>query len=214
MILLTGATGIIGRKLIDLLYQQGRKLRVLSLPNDPQVSWIEQQKKAEVVFGDITQPETLNNIWDQIDTVFHLAAVIISTHQPQLYQKVNLQGTRNLIDKARVHRVEHFIYISSASVYYPRSNLYAVSKKVAEQVVKESGLNYTIVRPTLVYGPEGGEEFYHFVNYLKRFPIIPFIGAGRALKAPIYVDDLVTALAAIPYNKITVSYTHLTLPTN
>jgi NADH dehydrogenase len=77
---------------------------------------------------------------------------------------------------------------------YPRRTRYAESKLEAERIVQASGLPYTIVRPTLVYEQGGGQELMMFLAYLRRFPIVPFIGAGKALKRPVWSEDIVDGL--------------------
>jgi nucleoside-diphosphate-sugar epimerase len=114
---------------------------------------------------------------------------------------VNRDGTARLVRAAAGAGVRHFVYVSSASVVYPRRTPYAESKLAAEAIVKsERGFAHTIVRPTLVYDQHGGEEFLRFLAYLRRFPVVPFIGPGRAQKRPVYAGDVVAGLAAIAGN--------------
>jgi NADH dehydrogenase len=111
---------------------------------------------------------------------------------------VNRDGTANLVRAAA--GVRHFVYVSSASVVYPRRTPYAESKLAAEEIVK-GALPYTIVRPTLVYDAEGGQEFRLFLDYLRRFPVVPFVGPGRARKRPVLSDDVVDGLVRIAGNQ-------------
>jgi NADH dehydrogenase len=69
-------------------------------------------------------------------------------------------------------------------------------------------MRYTIVRPTLAYNEIGGEEFMMYLDYLKRFPVVPFIGNGRALKNPVHVDDLMHGFLAIANNPKTFGKTY------
>ena len=97
--------------------------------------------------------------------------------------------------------MKHFVYVSSASVTYPRRTRYAESKLAGEALVKaERRFAHTIVRPTLVYEDNGGQEFLLFQHYLERFPVVPFIGDGRARKRPVQAQDIVEGLAAIAGN--------------
>jgi nucleoside-diphosphate-sugar epimerase len=97
--------------------------------------------------------------------------------------------------------VKHLVYVSSASVVYPRRTRYAQSKLEAEEIVKRApGLQYTIVRPTLVYDEDGGQEFRLFLNYLRRFPVVPFVGPGQARKRPVFSGDVVDGLVRIAGN--------------
>jgi NADH dehydrogenase len=118
-----------------------------------------------------------------------------------VFEAVNYHGTANVLAECERAGVSHFIYVSSASVVYDNPNPYSLSKRMAEESVRASTVKYyTIVRPTLAYEKGGAEEFIHFVNYLKKFPIVPFIGNGKSLKSPVYVEDLVNGFTAIADN--------------
>jgi NADH dehydrogenase len=93
--------------------------------------------------------------------------------------------------------VTHFIHVSSASVVYPKPTPYSISKRLAEDFVRNSTLPWTIVRPTLVCGQRGGQELDMFLGYLNKFPVVPFIGSGGALKRPVHADDVAAGLIAI-----------------
>lgn len=198
-ILVTGGTGNIGSALVKRLIESGSKVRVLTLSDDP-LKYRLENTGVEIFYGDVSNKESLSGICTGIDTVLHLAAVLLS-NDVSVFDRVNIMGTQNILQAARQNNVRHFIHVSSASVVYPRTTPYSLSKRVAERLVKESGVPWTIVRPTLVYSEDGSLEFNMFLDYLLKFPIIPFIGAGQALKRPVYVDDLIDAfvkLAAIP----------------
>ena len=135
-----------------------------------------------------------------MDTVFHLAAVLIA-NDPAAFERVNVGGTRNMVQAARAAGVKQFILVSSASVVYPKTTAYSRSKRECERIVREqSGMHWTIVRPTLAYNEHGGEEFRMFLDYLRKYPVVPFIGRGRALKNPVHVDDLMRGFLAVVGN--------------
>jgi NADH dehydrogenase len=188
-----------GSRLVRRLAEQGKKVRVLTLPNDPLVSRLA-GLSCEIFYGDISDATSLKGAFDGIDTVFHLAAIIIA-HDPKLFEKINTNGTRNMVDGAIAAGVKHFVLVSSAAVLYPATNDYARSKQACERIVKaQSAMQYTIVRPTLAYEKDGGQEFMMFLEYLKKYPIVPFIGRGRAPKNPVHVDDLIQGFVAIEDN--------------
>lgn len=195
MILVTGGTGTIGRKLRGCLAGKETRFRLLALPGDTGAAELAGDA-CEVRYGDISDRAALMGICRGVDTVFHLAAVILSPGDPGRFDRVNVQGTANLVAEAEDSGVRHFIQVSSASVCYRRQNPYSASKAKAEEIVRGSRIpHWTILRPTLAYEEGGSREFTHFANYLKRFPVIPFIGTGKARKAPVRVDDLVQAMA-------------------
>ncbi len=198
MILITGGTGVIGTRLVDEWLKEGHRIRVLALPSDR--TPLERDARVDVRYGDISNKENIKGICKGVSTVYHLAAVILSLDEG-VFERVNVNGTRNIVEEAKDAGVEHFVYISSASVVYPKKAAYNLSKWKAEEIVRASGLNYTVIRPTLVYSDTGGEEFNNYLDYLKKFPIVPFIGKGEAKKRPVHVDDIAEGLLAVYGNK-------------
>lgn len=195
MILITGGAGVMGRRLVQGLLDRGEQVRVLDRPgtrlDDP---------RAELRHGDVTAPATLGGLFDGVDTVFHMAAVLVA-HNTTLFDRVNVQGTRNVLAAATAAGVRHFIFVSSASVVYPKTTPYSRSKRECERLVREqTAMQWTIIRPTLAYNEHGGEEFRLFVKFLKKYPVVPFIGRGRALKNPVHVDDLMRGFLAVINN--------------
>jgi nucleoside-diphosphate-sugar epimerase len=200
LILVTGAAGEIGRRLVRRLASDGWRVRALVLPGDPLRARLD-GLGCEIVEGDVRQPAGLTAAAAGADTVLHLAAVILA-RDAGLYETVNRQGTANLLAAAAEAGVRHFVYVSSASVVYPRLTPYGRSKLAAERIVAgERRLAHTIVRPTLVYDETGGQEFMLFRRYLRRFPIVPFIGPGAALKRPVHAEDVVDGLARMAGNE-------------
>ena len=194
VVLVTGAAGEVGRKLCRKLVAAGWSVRALTLPGDPLRARLD-GLDCDIREGDIRDPASLGPAVAGVDTVFHLAAVILA-RDPGQYETVNHQGTAHMVDAAAAAGVQHFIYVSSASVVYPRLTPYGRSKLAAERLVqRERRFAHTIVRPTLVYDETGGQEFMIFREHLRRFPIVPFIGSGLALKRPVFSEDVVDGLA-------------------
>jgi nucleoside-diphosphate-sugar epimerase len=198
MILVTGGLGVMGSTLVKGLVGRGFKVRVLD--NGDRFRSRLDGYDVDICIGDITKPETLTGCFDGVDIVYHLAAVLI-VYDPRLLQKINVGGTRNIIDASIKAGVKHFILVSSASVTYAHTTPYSLSKRETERMIKEqAAMNWTIVRPTLAYNENGGEEFNMFLAYLKKYPFVPFIGAGRSLKRPVHCDDLMKGFLAIAGN--------------
>jgi NADH dehydrogenase len=199
MILVTGGAGVIGSRLVRGLVAAGNKVRVLTLPGDPFLSRLD-GLGCEIRYGNVADAASLEGVCDGVDTVFHLAAVLLNDN-PVVFEKVNAGGTRNLVAESLEAGVKHFVFCSSISVTYPYTTPYNQSKRDGEKVVREqTGMHWTIVRPTLAYNENGGEEYRMFVDFLKRWPVAPFVGRGRALKNPVHVDDLMRGFLAIPDN--------------
>jgi nucleoside-diphosphate-sugar epimerase len=199
MILVTGGTGAMGSVLVAKLARQNRRVRVLCLPHDPFVSRVK-DFAADIRYGDISDRSGCAGVCDGVSTVLHLAAVIVSKDEAA-FGRINVEGTRTIVQEAVRARVGRFVYVSSASVIYPRPTRYSLSKLEAEDIVKKSGLPFAIARPTLVYGATGGQEFDMYLDYLTKFPVVPFIGSGKSLKRPVFVDDINDGLVAICENQ-------------
>jgi nucleoside-diphosphate-sugar epimerase len=198
--LVTGAAGVMGARLTARLRKAGWQVRALVLPGDPLRARVE-ALGCEVREGDVADARSLAGVCDGVDLVYHLAAVIIS-HDATVFERVNRDGTAHVLAEAQRAAVPHFVYVSSASVVYPRRTRYAESKLQAEELVKGSGVPYTIVRPTLVYEQGGGQELMMFLAYLKRFPVVPFIGSGQARKRPVWSEDIVDGLVRLAKAKV------------
>jgi nucleoside-diphosphate-sugar epimerase len=203
MILVTGGAGVMGRRLVQGLRARGERVRVLDRPgtrlDDPEV---------ELRHGDVTDPASLEGLFTGVDTVFHLAAVLIA-NDPAVFERVNVGGTRNVLAAAAAAGAKHFIFVSSASVAYPRTTAYSRSKRECERMVREqTAMQWTIIRPTLAYNERGGEEFRMFLDYLRKYPVVPFIGRGRALKNPVHVDDLMRGFLAVVGNPVAYGKTY------
>lgn len=196
-----------GSRLVKALVANEKKVRVLTLPGDPFVSRLDGYD-CEIVYGNVAEAETLNDVFYGVKTVYHLAAVIIA-HDKSIFEKINVGGTRNMVEGAKAAGVDHFIYVSSAAAAFPNASDYAKSKMKGEEIITSlQGMKYTIVRPTLMYENGGGQEFMMFMDYLKKYPVAPFIGRGRALKNPVLVEDAVKGLAAIADNPKTYGKTY------
>ncbi|MBW2732711.1 MAG: NAD-dependent epimerase/dehydratase family protein [Deltaproteobacteria bacterium] len=199
-ILVTGGAGEIGSRLVAKLLGRGFRVRALLLPNDERRDRLE-GLDCEIVEGDITSPTSLHEALRGVHTIYHLAAVLL-VEDRQLFSAVNVVGTAHMLAAASQAGVNHFVHVSSASVVYPITTPYSRSKRAAERLVaRASGLEHvTIVRPTLVYDGEGGLEFSLFSSHVQRFPLVPLVGHGGAMKRPVHVDDLLSGLAAIAGN--------------
>jgi NADH dehydrogenase len=179
-VLVTGGAGVLGTRLVARLLQAGHRVRVLVLPGDPGSARL-QRLGVELREGDIGDPSSLVGLCDDVDVVYHLAAIIIA-HDPAIFARVNRDGTAHVLAAADAARERHFVYVSAGA--------------------------YTIVRPTLVYDEHGGLELRMFRDYLTRFPLVPFIGAGSAIKRPVWSEDIVAGLALLAGNPIAFGKTY------
>ena len=196
-LLITGSNGFIGRKLVEKL-DPARYERVYCLSRyaNGTVGRLHQVKNFKSIRASILDPKSYASYLPSIDTVVHLAAVTGKRPRKE-YFAVNTDGTKILLEQCKQAGVRRFLHISSIAVKYPdkSSYHYALSKELAECAVKESGLAYTIVRPTIVIGTDSPS--WKSLLRLAKLPITPIFGNGRNIIQPIYIDDLVECLLSI-----------------
>jgi len=209
MILVLGASGFLGSKLVKKLGDKGFQVRAMVVENDPLLKNLE-NVRCEMVTGDITKPETLTEPMKGVKTIFHLAAVLVSKNL-ELFRKINYEGTKNVVEKAVEQGIEHFVYISAAAANYRKRTTYGETKYQAEQMMKQkrNKTHFTIVRPSLLYDQGGGgQELVMYMDQLKKFKgFIPIVGRGKTLKRWVRVEDVIEGLTLlvekpISYNRI------------
>lgn len=191
MIFLTGATGYVGRHVLERLRTRGTPVRCLVLPGDPVDP---AGAGVEVVRADLLDAAALVPLGAGAAAVVHAAALMLPNRADRIHA-VNVEGTRNLLAAARHWGAPRFVYLSAVSAVYAEKNSYGRSKAEAERLVTESGLDFTILRPTMVYGPDGGLHFAQLVRLLRRIPLVtPILGTGAACLQPVWIGDVVDAV--------------------
>lgn len=192
-IFLTGATGYLGARLLSRLLADGHQGVVCLSRSKP---GSDQHGEVKFVQGDLLDRDRYAAAMANCETVIHLAAAT-GKHTPADYRRVNRDGTEAVVLEARRAGVERFLYVSTIAVKFRDISryYYAQSKQQAETVVAQSGLRWTIVRPTMILGR--GAPVMESLARLAALPVVPVFGDGRTLVQPVFVDDLAGCLAAI-----------------
>lgn len=184
-IYVTGANGFIGQTLVKYLsannYQVYALLRKRSIPS------FALNKNIHVVYGDLEDIESLKKSIPKSSVVVNLAA---NPYHKKLSYSVNVIGTRNLIEASEKNKVTKYIQISSQATKIQRQGVYAKTKNESDELVRKSLLNWTILKPSLVYG--GGERglFNKVKSMASILPFVPVFGDGETKIYPIEVSDL------------------------
>ncbi len=190
--LVTGATGFLGRQVVRALGSQGIEVRCLV--HTPGREQVLSEQQVDVHYGNVGDPAAIRAAFYDVDVVVHLVAVIRESRRVT-FEGVNLKGTQNIVAAARVSGVKHFIQMSAIGAADTPRYSYLFSKWRAEQEVAASGLPYTILRASLLFG-EGDDFINRLAGLVRAFPITPIAGSGRAVFQPIAVDEVARCIAA------------------
>ncbi|MCE2404011.1 MAG: complex I NDUFA9 subunit family protein [Dehalococcoidia bacterium] len=188
--LVTGATGFVGREVVKALLSRGVEVRCfVRTPGSERVLG----SGLDVHYGDVRDPAALRAAFYDVDVVVHLVAIIRERGTLTL-DGINHRGTENVVEAAAGVGVSHFIHQSALGAREDPAYAYLYSKWQGEQAVIRSGLPYTILRPSVIFGP--GDEFVNLLASLaKAFPIVPIPGTGRNRFQPLAVDEMARCLA-------------------
>lgn len=193
MIAITGANGFVGRTLVrDLLRDR--------VPGDIR-PLVRDERRARVELGrddlplrvvDVCDPESLRGALDGCTALVHTVA--IPTERRQRFADVNVRGVQNTIAEAERAGVRRIVHISAIGAD-PASPLpYLRSKGEGQRIVEASGIDYVVLRPSLLFGP--GDDFFPRLAFSLKFPLVPVPGDGKARFQPLHVEDLVRCLRA------------------
>jgi uncharacterized protein YbjT (DUF2867 family) len=191
-ILVTGANGFIGPKVVHALRAQGRDVR--ALVRRPDRAKYLGGLGAEVVAGDVTDPASLQAAIKGCTHVVHLVAII--NGRPAQFHEVMTVGTQNLIAAAKGEGVQRFVLMSALGTSETAAETvpYFAAKWAEERDVAASGLEYTTFRPSFVFGRDGG-ALPTFIRQVKLSPVVTVIGEGLQRSQPIWVEDVAAIFA-------------------
>jgi NADH dehydrogenase len=188
LVLVTGASGFIGKTVVPYLLKQGYRVRAFIRPTS---SWpFASHPHLEKAMGDMQDPASLSRALMGVHWVVHLAAAKSDEPDSEL---TNIGGAQNLIQACRANHVRFIINLSTQSAKLKNKGTYARTKEVADRIFHESDLSVTTLRSSLVYGRPISGAFGKLVQY-SELPIVPVIGPGTAPMWPIHVEDLAHAL--------------------
>ena len=185
-IAVTGGTGFVGQALLDAAAKQGMPLRALA--RKPQAL----RNGVEWVAGDLADTAALAELVQGTEAVIHVAGVTTAADAAG-FEAGNVAGTMAMVEACLAAGVPRFVLVSSLSAREPSLSQSGASKARAEQVVKASGLDWTIIRSPAIYGPRDDGMFELF--RAARWGVVPTPAGGRA--SVIHADDLVRLLLAL-----------------
>jgi len=207
-ILITGATGFIGKNLVEGLFRKGGHTLFCLVRNPVKAEALE-PFGVKLIYGDIADEASLDKLLTyKIDVIFHNAACVANKNPKLLYQ-TNVLGSKNICELAISLGAKKIIYTSSVAVIsansqvpltedlpFKATNIYGESKIEAEKVIlnyREKGLNIVIVRPPMVYG-EDEPHMLKILLFITKYRLFPLIDKGKSKLHLGYVKNVVEAM--------------------
>ena len=178
-VLVTGATGFTGSRLVPLLLKNGFEARVFVRPTSDRSPL--SALKVDWAMGDFANPETFTAALHGVDALVNIASL-------------GFGHAESILRSAKEAGVKRGIFISTTAIF---TQLNAGSKSVrlaAEEAIQASDLDYTILRPTMIYGSKRDRNMWRLIRLLRITPIMPIFGDGESLQQPIFVDDVAGAV--------------------
>ena len=179
MLLVTGITGLTGRFLLAELRKAGYAGRIRCLVRaNSDVAWIA-DNDVELFRGDVSDTASVREAVDGVAGVIHVAHI----HNSR-------QITRACLERG----IRRVLYVNTTGVFSKFRGCSELYRQLEKEIL-ESGLDYTIVRPTMIYGNQRDRNIHKLVKVVNRFPVVPVLGRGQGLMQPIYAQDLARAIA-------------------
>lgn len=199
-VLLTGATGFIGRRVAQRLVGLGHEVRCLvrRTADLAPLSGL----PVEVWAGDVTEPDTLPGGLDGVEAVIHLVGIIRERPPQVTFPRVHAEATHHLVEAAKAAQVRRIVFLSAIGARPDPTYPYLLSKWQAEELVKGSGISWTVIRSSIVYG-EGDEFMTRLAALVRRppagdrklSPFVTIIGSGKTRFQPILAEDVARCVA-------------------
>lgn len=194
MILITGSTGFVGRHLAQRLSTEAEHPRCLVRSRE-KAQHVLPLDQVEVAIGDTTNLASLAPAMQGVDTVVHAAFITADQKERQgaSYHGVNVEGTQNVVAAAKQAGVKKIVLVSGLGTKPDKPGSYMQGRYLAEQAVKESGLAWSILQPSIQFGKHAA-FFKGLADLIRTAPVVPVVGSSKLRFQPIWVEDVVTCL--------------------
>ncbi|MFQ5794835.1 MAG: SDR family oxidoreductase [Candidatus Bipolaricaulia bacterium] len=188
MILMTGGTGFVGSYLVKALREDDCKVRVLVREHSDTKTL--KELGIELSVGDVIDPASLDPAVDGVDTVIHLVS-IAEERGAARFESICWRGTDNVVEVAKAAGIQRMIHMSALGVEPDERSAYLLNKWKGQQTVENSGLDYTVLRPSVIFG-KGDGFFTKLASVIRTSPgIMPIIGSGASRFQPIWIEDVI-----------------------
>lgn len=188
MLLVTGATGFVGRHLLRRL--EGREARAMTRRTPAGLP-----AGVDAVEADLTRPDTLPAALNGVDVVVHTAAITANQKEPYrgAYDAINRQGTENLVAAAKAAGVRRLVVMSGLGTKQAPAGTYMATRWGMEEVVRRSNIPFVILQPSVLFG-DGAEFVAALARLIRSSPVVPVLGRADLRFQPFWIEDLTRCL--------------------
>ena len=190
-VFVTGGTGFTGSYVLPLLLKNGYEVRCLYRPGSDRSVPLRAQPEIEWALGDVSNPQALSASMQGMDALVNIASL-------------GFGHADSIIRAAQEAGISRAAFVSTTAIF---TQLNAKSKTVrlaAENAIETSGLKYTVLRPTMIYGSPRDRNMWRLIRFMRYLPVVPVLGDGNYLQQPIYVGDVAQAIVSCLCNDQTI----------
>ncbi len=195
-VFITGGTGFVGQNILRAIRSQGHKITAfVRAGSEEKLPFLED---VDVAYGDVTEPDSLTGAIKGADAVVHLVGIIRERPSSNItFEKLHFEATQNVVKAAVDAGVKRFIFMSANGAAHNGVSAYQTTKWRAEEEVRNSGVAWTIFRPSVIFGDPGGlmEFTSEMAGVIGRAPVTPVFGDGLYKLDPVFVKDVAECFA-------------------
>ena len=188
-IIVTGAAGLVGQNLIPLLIKDNYELIVFDRHTKNLEMLQKLNPETKCINCDVSEEGEWSDEFKDAFCVVELHAQIASQKSEE-FSKSNVTGVSNIVEACKKYKILNLIHISSSVVISVADDDYTRTKRLGEEIVRNSGIPYMILRPTLMYGLFDSKHLGWITRFMEKIPIIPIPGSGKYIRQPLFVEDL------------------------
>lgn len=194
-VLVTGGTGFVGRHVCRALVARGYVPRILVRAGSEDRVPEDMRRTCRITPGDVTNLEFVENAAQGTDAIVHLAGIIREFPAKGVtFEELHVHATHNALRAATRWGITRFVHMSALGAEPGGPTPYFDTKGRAEELVRRSGLAWTIFRPSIIFGP--GDRFLHEIaDAVRRAPLLPVPGDGQYRLQPVFVGDVAKGFA-------------------